>query len=79
MAADDGAQALKEALGLCPFSKLLYATDATRYPEVYLVASAAHRQALAIALGELFDTATAMDAGCQVLAANARRLYRLDG
>jgi predicted TIM-barrel fold metal-dependent hydrolase len=79
MAADDGAQALKEALGLCPFSKLLYATDATRYPEVYLVASAAHREALAIALEELFDAATAMDAGRLVLAANARRLYRLDG
>ncbi len=79
MAGDDGGQALKEALGLCPYSKLLYATDATRYPEVYLVAAAAHREALAIALGGLFDRPTAMDAGRQVLAANAKRLYRLDG
>ena len=79
MAGDDGAQALKEALGLCPYSKVLYATDATRYPEVYLVAAAAHREALAIALGGLFDRPTAMDAGRQVLAANAKRLYRLDG
>jgi predicted TIM-barrel fold metal-dependent hydrolase len=78
MAGADGAQALKEALGLCPFSKLLYATDATRYPEVYLVAALAYRDALAAALAELFDTATALDAGRQVLAANARRLYPLD-
>jgi predicted TIM-barrel fold metal-dependent hydrolase len=78
MAGADGVQALKEALGLCPFSKLLYATDATRYPEVYLVAALAYRDALAAALAELFDTATALDAGRQVLAANARRLYPLD-
>lgn len=77
MAGEDGALALREALGLCPFSKLLYATDATRYPEVYLVAALAHRDALAAALAELFDPATAIDAGRQVLAANARRLYHL--
>lgn len=76
-AGDDGARALREALGLCPFSKLLYATDATRYPEVYLVAALAYRQALATALADLFDGATAIDAARQVLAANARRLYRL--
>lgn len=79
MAGQDGARALREALGLCPYSKLLYATDATRYPEVYLAAAAAHREALAAALAELFDEPTAIEAGCQVLAANARRLYRLDG
>src|SRR6266849_525469 len=79
MAGDDGGQALKEALGLCPFSKLLYATDATRYPEVYLVAALAYREGVARAVGGLFDRPTAMDAGRQVLAANAKRLYRLDG
>lgn len=77
MAGPDGAKALAEALGLCPFTKLLYATDATRYPEVYLAAAAAHREALAAALAELFDAATALDAGRQVLAGNAERLYRL--
>lgn len=78
MAGEDGAQALKEALGLCPFSKLLYATDATRYPEVYLVAAQAYREGLARALATMFAAATAVDAGRRVLAANARRLYRLD-
>lgn len=78
MAGHEGARALQEALGLCPFSKLLYATDATRYPEVYLVAAAAYREALAVALAEVFDRPTAIDAGRQVLAANARRLYRLE-
>jgi predicted TIM-barrel fold metal-dependent hydrolase len=78
MAGSDGARALLEALGLCPFTKLLYATDATRYPEVYLAAAAAHREALAAALTELFDATTAIDAGRQVLSGNAQRLYRLD-
>lgn len=83
MAAHDGARALGEALGLCPISKLLYATDATRYAEVYLVAASLHREALAGALGELVDglwltREEAVEAGRDVLARNARRLYRLD-
>ena len=81
-AAHDGAQALKEALGLCPTSKLLYATDATRFAEVYVVAAALHREALAGALGHLVDSRwmtqpEAVDAGRQVLNGNARRVYRL--
>ncbi len=79
MAGHDGAQALKEALGLCPVSKLLYATDASRYPEVYLVAALAYRDALAMALADIFDGSTAVEAGRQVLWANARQLYRLNG
>ena len=55
LAAHDGARALEEALGLCPTSKLLYATDATRFPEAYLVAAALHREALAGALGHLVE------------------------
>lgn len=78
MAGQDGARALHEALGLCPYSKLLYATDASRYPEVYAVAAAAYREALAAALAELFDADAAIDAGRQVLAGNARRVYRLN-
>ena len=81
-AALDGRRAMREALGLCPTSKLLYATDASRYPEVFLVAATAHREAMAEALGELvvrriMDTATATNAGRQVLAENAKRVYRL--
>lgn len=83
MAAHDGASALKEALGLCPLSKLLYATDATRYAEVYVVAAELHRRALAEALGQLAEGSwltrdEAVEAGRAVLAGNARRLYRLD-
>jgi hypothetical protein len=73
---------MREALGLCPTSKLLYASDATRYPEVFLVAATLHREALADALSELVERrvmsrSAAVDAGRQVLAGNARRLYPL--
>jgi uncharacterized protein len=82
LAAADGARALHEALGLCPWTKLLYASDASRLPELYFVAGVLHRQALADALGGLVDDGTlapaeAAEAGRQVLAGNARRLYRL--
>jgi len=78
----EGFRAMRETLGLCPTSKLLYASDASRFPEVYFVAASLHREALAEALGELVDrtvlsTDAAVDAGRQVLAGNARRVYRL--
>lgn len=78
----EGGRAMREALGLCPTSKLLYASDATRYPEVYCVAATAHREALAEALAELvdrgiMDSQRAAVAGHQVLAENARRVYHL--
>jgi predicted TIM-barrel fold metal-dependent hydrolase len=83
MAGLEGARAMREALGLCPVSKMLYATDATRYPEVYFVAAAAYREALAGALGELVDhnvmaADAAVAAGELVLRGNAERVYRLD-
>ena len=83
-AALEGPRALNEALGLCPHSKLMYASDASRYPEVFYVAAVLHREALAEAIGELIDRdilsrATALDAGRRVLAENARRVYRLGG
>ena len=82
LAAHDGARALEEALGLCPTSKLLYATDATRFPEAYLVAAALHREAMASAFGRLVDTGwltqtEAVEGGRQVLSGNARRIYPL--
>src|SRR5205085_11298604 len=53
LALTDGARAMREVLGLCPWSKLLYATDASRLPELYLVAAELHREALADAFGDL--------------------------
>src|SRR6202011_3878682 len=81
-AALDGKSAMRDFFGLCPTSKLLYASDASRYPEVYLVAATLHREALAEALDELVERrimrrAAAVDAGRHVLAENARRLYHL--
>src|SRR6202521_269975 len=81
-AAQDGSRALGEALGLCPTSKLLYASDASRFPEVYLVAAALHREALAGAMGELVEhgiinIAAAANAGRQVMTDNAKRVYNL--
>ncbi len=82
MAASDGARAMQEVVGLCPWTKLLYATDASRLPEVYLVAAELHRDALAEAFSglvrrQLITMEDALEAGEQVLAENARRLYRL--
>ena len=80
----EGPRAMRETLGLCPTSKMLYASDASRYPEVFLVAASAHREALADALGELvgrgiMDKTTAANAGRQVLTENAQRVYKLTG
>jgi hypothetical protein len=82
MAATDGARAMREVVGLCPWTKLLYATDASRLPEVYMIAAELHRDALAQAFGELVTRQLltmdeALAAGRQVLAGNARRLYRV--
>jgi uncharacterized protein len=82
MAGADGALALQEALGLCPWTKLLYASDASRLPELYFVAATLYRQALAEAFGDLVREGTltpleAVEAGRLVLAGNARRIYEL--
>jgi hypothetical protein len=73
---------MNETLGLCPTTKLLHATDATRYPQVYFVAATRHREAVAEALGdssnrEMMSVANAESAACLVLAENARPMYRL--
>jgi predicted TIM-barrel fold metal-dependent hydrolase len=82
MAASDGARAMHEVVGLCPWTKLLYATDASRLPEVYLIAAELHREALAEAFGELvtrqlLTLEEAGTAGDRVLTGNAHDLYRL--
>jgi hypothetical protein len=62
-------EALREALELAPVSKLLYASDAARTPELYLLAATWWRDALAEMLDE--------DDARLVLRENARALYRL--
>ncbi len=71
------AEALREALELAPVSKLLYASDAARTPELYYLAATWWREALAQVLPELLPAAEAHDAARLILRENARRLYRL--
>jgi uncharacterized protein len=75
-----GPDLVLEALSLAPASKLLFATDASRIPELFFVAARAWRRALAAALGRLVqegvaDGPTALRWGRLVLAGNARRIY----
>jgi hypothetical protein len=71
------AEALREALELAPVSKLLYASDAARTPELYYLASRWWREALADVLAGALPEAEAEEAGRLVLRDNARRLYGL--
>ena len=63
-------QALEEALELAPVSKLLYASDAARTPELYLLAATWWRDALAEVLTEEADARL-------VLRENALSVYGL--
>ncbi|HEY7206666.1 MAG TPA: amidohydrolase family protein, partial [Gaiellaceae bacterium] len=69
-------RALEEALELAPVSKLLYASDAARTPELYLLAATWWRDALADVLGRLLDD-DAEWAAQRILRENALELYRL--
>ena len=71
------AAALREALELAPVSKLLYASDAARTPELYLLAATWWRDALAEVLSEALAPADAEDAARLILHDNALGLYRL--
>ena len=71
------AEALREALELAPVSKLLYASDAARTPELYYLAATWWREALGQVLPELLPAAEAEEAAHLILRENARRLYRL--
>ena len=64
------AEALREALELAPISKLLYASDAARTPELYLLAARWWRDALAEVVANEYDARL-------VLNENARSVYRL--
>jgi hypothetical protein len=69
-----GAEMLREALELAPASKLLYASDASRAPELYYLAAEWWREALAEVLPELYED-DAEAAGRRILRENALELY----
>ena len=69
------AEVVREALELAPVSKLLYASDAARTPELYYLAAKWWREALAAVLPELLGEDDAADAGRRILRQNALDLY----
>jgi len=69
---------LRQALELAPFSKLLYASDAARAPELYFLAARWWRDALAEVLPEMLPPEDAKEAAVAILRDNAIRLYDLD-
>jgi uncharacterized protein len=71
------AEMVREALELAPVSKLLYASDAARTPELYYLAARGWRAALAEVLGEALGPDEAEAAGRRVLRENALALYGL--
>ena len=71
------AAALREALELAPVSKLLYASDAARTPELYYLGAKWWREALAEVLAEALPPDEAEQAGRAILRENALALYRL--
>jgi hypothetical protein len=71
------AEMVRQALELAPVSKLLYASDAARTPELYYVAAKWWREGLAEVLTDALSPDEAEVAGKQVLRENARGLYGL--
>jgi hypothetical protein len=71
------AEAVRESLELAPVSKLLYASDASRTPELYYLAAKWWREALAEVLAEALEPGEAEEAGRQILRDNAFTLYGL--
>ena len=70
-------ETVREALELGPWSKLLYASDAARAPELYFLAAKRWRDALGEVLPELLPAVEAEQAARAILRENALRLYRL--
>jgi uncharacterized protein len=68
---------VRQALELAPVSKLLYASDAARTPELYYLAAKWWREALASVLAEALPPDEAEAACRQILRENAVGLYRL--
>jgi predicted TIM-barrel fold metal-dependent hydrolase len=73
------AEMVREALELAPVSKLLYASDAARTPELYHLAARGWRDALAEVLGEALGNGPAAERAARaVMRENALALYGLD-
>jgi uncharacterized protein len=70
--------ALREALELAPMSKLLYASDAARTPELYYLAAMRWREALATVLPELLAPDELEQAARMILRENSLGAYGLD-
>jgi predicted TIM-barrel fold metal-dependent hydrolase len=66
---------LRQALELAPVSKLLYASDAARTPELYYLAATWWREALAEVLPDLLPAGEAEEAAELILRGNALELY----
>jgi predicted TIM-barrel fold metal-dependent hydrolase len=71
------AEAVREALELAPVTKLLYASDASRTPELYFLAARWWREALAEVLSDALGPEEAEEAGRRILRENAIELYDL--
>jgi predicted TIM-barrel fold metal-dependent hydrolase len=69
------AEMLRQALELAPVSKLLYASDAARTPELYYLAATWWREALAEVLPDLLPAGEAEEAAELILRGNALELY----
>lgn len=69
------AEMARQALELAPVSKLLYASDAARTPELYYLAARWWREALAEVLTEALAADEAEQAGRAILRENALQLY----
>jgi predicted TIM-barrel fold metal-dependent hydrolase len=73
---------LQEVLGMAPFSKILYATDAFTMPEIFWIAARWGRWGLGKVLGEMvaerfLDEGEALAAASAILGDNAQQLYNL--
>jgi hypothetical protein len=72
------AEAVREALELAPVSKLLYASDAARTPELYYLGAKWWRESLAEVLPELLAPEHVEGAARAILRENAIALYGLN-
>ena len=75
-----GPEMIRELLGLAPVSKLLFATDGFRVPELYSLGARWWRESLAEVLAgfvddERIDRRTASDYAERVMRGNALRAY----
>jgi hypothetical protein len=79
---DEMAAFTRAALGVAPYTKLLYSSDAVGVPELHWLSAISARRVLGEALGECvardeLSAAEAQTVGAALLKENAVRLYRL--